>query len=115
MGEALLLRLRILTKSRVVLDIRQYLMRIFKSQSDNPDMVEVFRKFNDGLMPLCEYHDVILCGDSPLRVAERELIVDGSGMTPSAAMDESRRARLAAARDIPAYYRGFARMVFEET
>ncbi len=37
-------------------------------------MVEVFRKFNDGLMPLCEYHDAILRGDSPLTVAERELI-----------------------------------------
>jgi uncharacterized peroxidase-related enzyme len=49
-------------------------MGIIKSLSKNPDMVEVFRKFNDGLMPLCEYHDVILRGDSPLSVAERELI-----------------------------------------
>lgn len=49
-------------------------MSIFKSLSDQPDMIEVFRKFNDGLMPLCEYHDIILRGESPLSVAERELI-----------------------------------------
>jgi AhpD family alkylhydroperoxidase len=143
-------------------------VRIFKSLSDNPDMVEVFRKFNDGLMPLCEYHDNILRGDSPLSVAERgliaafvsgidacrfcfgaqqaiaeshgadpglleKLLVDpaSSGidenllpllayvqkltLTPSAAMDESRRARLATARDDPAFCRDFARMVLEES
>lgn len=186
-------------------------MRIFKSLSDDPDMVEVFRKFNDGLMPLCEYHDVILRGDSPLSVAERELIaayvsglnacdfclgahqeiaeshgvdgalletlvadpdssgvdrkllpilayvkkltltpsritssdadavyeagwsenalfhavavcslfnfmnrmVDGTGITPSAGMDENRKARLAADPNSPTYYRDFARMVLE--
>jgi len=49
-------------------------MAIFKSLTDNPDMVEVFRKFNDGLLPLCEYHDIILRGASPLTVGERELL-----------------------------------------
>lgn len=49
-------------------------MGAFKSLSDSPDMVEVFRKFDDGLKPLMEYHDIILRGDSPLTVAERELI-----------------------------------------
>lgn len=49
-------------------------MTVFKSLPDNPDMVQVFRRFNDGLLPLCEYHDVILRGDSPLTVGERELI-----------------------------------------
>ena len=49
-------------------------MSIFKSLPDNPDMIQVFSKFNDGLLPLCEYHDVILRGDSPLSVGDRELI-----------------------------------------
>lgn len=49
-------------------------MGIFKSLSEAPDMAEVFRKFDDGLEPLMEYHDIILRGDSPLTVAERELI-----------------------------------------
>jgi uncharacterized peroxidase-related enzyme len=49
-------------------------MTIFTSIPDNPDMVQVFKKFNDGLLPLCEYHDVILRGDSPFTVGERELI-----------------------------------------
>ncbi len=49
-------------------------MGIFNSLPDAPEMIDVFRKFPDGLMPLCEYHDVILRGDSPLTVAERELI-----------------------------------------
>ena len=49
-------------------------MSIFKTLPKNPDMVQVFKQFNDGLLPLCEYHDVILRGDSPLSVGERELI-----------------------------------------
>ena len=49
-------------------------MAIFKSIPANPDMVQVFKKYNDGLLPLCEYHDVILRGSSPLTVGERELI-----------------------------------------
>lgn len=187
-------------------------MGIFKSLSDAPDMIEVFRKFNDGLMPLCEYHDVILRGDSPLTVAERELIaayvsglnacdfcfgahqtiaeahgveprvleslladpatpgvdekllpiltyvrkltltpsrmapadaeavyaagwpekalfhavavcalfnfmnrmVEGTGITPSAAMDERRKARLQSAGDNRNFYRDFARMVLDQ-
>ena len=49
-------------------------MSVFKTLPKNPDMLQVFRQFNDGLLPLCEYHDVILRGDSPLSVGERELI-----------------------------------------
>ena len=49
-------------------------MPIFKSLSDSPDLMELFRRFSDGVRPLCELHDIFLRGDSPLSVAERELI-----------------------------------------
>ena len=49
-------------------------MSVFKTLPKNPDMLQVFRQYNDGLPPLCEYYDVILRGGSPLLVGERELI-----------------------------------------
>lgn len=49
-------------------------MAIFPSLPDQPELSEVFRAFPGGLEPLLEYHDAILRGESPLSVAERELI-----------------------------------------
>jgi len=49
-------------------------MAILNSFSSPPDMSDVFQKYPEGVWPLCEFHDVKLRGDSPLTVAERELI-----------------------------------------
>lgn len=46
----------------------------FRSLPDTPEMIEVFRRFPQGLTPLCDYLDVVLRAESPLTVAERELI-----------------------------------------
>ena len=37
-------------------------------------MIEVLSAFPEGFLALCEYHDAILRGPSPLSIAERELI-----------------------------------------
>lgn len=46
----------------------------FKSLPENPHLSDVFRRFPAGMWQLCDFHDVKLRGDSPLSVAERELI-----------------------------------------
>ncbi len=49
-------------------------MSKFPSLPDNPEMIEVLAAFPEGFEALCEYHDIILRGPSPLSVAEREMI-----------------------------------------
>ena len=49
-------------------------MSLFPGLSDNPHLGEVFQKFPKQVRPLLEYHDLLLRGDGPLSVAERELI-----------------------------------------
>ncbi len=49
-------------------------MALFPSLPDNPHLADVYRKFPKQLRPLLNYHDVLLRGESPLSVAERELI-----------------------------------------
>lgn len=41
---------------------------------DPPDLADVFRAYPRGVEPLLAYHDILLRGESPLSVAERELI-----------------------------------------
>jgi uncharacterized peroxidase-related enzyme len=40
----------------------------------SPDLADVFRAYPQAVEPLLRYHDILLRGDSPLSVAERELI-----------------------------------------
>ena len=49
-------------------------MPYFPSLPDTPHLSDVFKQFPDQVKPLLEYHDLLLRGDSPLSVAERELI-----------------------------------------
>ena len=49
-------------------------MSKFPSLPKNPEMVEVFAAHSEGFESLCDYHDIILRGPSPLSIAERELI-----------------------------------------
>ena len=49
-------------------------MPILKSFESDPEMIDVFRKYPHGIWSLCELHDINLRGESPLTVAERELI-----------------------------------------
>jgi len=49
-------------------------MSLFPSLPDTPHLADVYKKFPDCVKPLLEYHDLLLRGDSPLSVAERELI-----------------------------------------
>jgi uncharacterized peroxidase-related enzyme len=46
----------------------------FPSLPPDPQLTDVFRRFQRGLWPLCEYHDAVLRADSPLTIAQRELI-----------------------------------------
>lgn len=46
----------------------------FPSLPDNPEMIELLGAHSEGFESLCDYHDAILRGPSPLSVAERELI-----------------------------------------
>ncbi len=41
---------------------------------DGPDLADVFRAYPQAVEPLLRYHDILLRGDSPLSVAQRELI-----------------------------------------
>ncbi len=41
---------------------------------ENPELADVFRAFPAGVRELLAYHDIVLRGESPLSVAERELI-----------------------------------------
>ena len=49
-------------------------MALFPSLPANPHLADVYRTFPAQVKPLLEYHDVLLRGESPLSVAERELI-----------------------------------------
>lgn len=49
-------------------------MSKFPSLPANPEMIEVLTAHPEGFGALCDYHDAILRGPSPLSVAERELI-----------------------------------------
>jgi uncharacterized peroxidase-related enzyme len=46
----------------------------FPSLPQGPELADVFRRFPRGVWPLCEYHDAVLRADSPLTIAQRELI-----------------------------------------
>ncbi len=48
--------------------------RLFPSLPDAATLGDVFTAFPDTVAPLMEFHDRLLRGDSPLSVAERELI-----------------------------------------
>lgn len=41
---------------------------------ENPELADVFRSFPAGAAELLAYHDILLRGESPLSIAERELI-----------------------------------------
>lgn len=49
-------------------------MTLFPSLPENPRLADVFIAFPDHVAPLMAYHDLLLRGESPLSVAERELI-----------------------------------------
>lgn len=49
-------------------------MALFPSLSDTPHLGEVFQAFPEHVRPLLEYHDVLLRGESPLSVAQREMV-----------------------------------------
>jgi uncharacterized peroxidase-related enzyme len=49
-------------------------MALFPSLSDTPHLGEVFQAFPAQVRPLLEYHDLLLRGEGPLSIAERELI-----------------------------------------
>ena len=49
-------------------------MPLFPSLGETPHLGAVFKAFPDAVKPLLQYHDVLLRGDSPLSIAERELI-----------------------------------------
>ncbi|MDE2112668.1 MAG: peroxidase-related enzyme [Alphaproteobacteria bacterium] len=45
-----------------------------KALQQNATLLDVFRAYPGTARPLIEYHEILLRGDSPLNVAERELI-----------------------------------------
>ena len=49
-------------------------MSRFPSLPDQPHLADVFKRFPRGALPLMEWHDALLRGDSDLTVAEREMI-----------------------------------------
>ena len=49
-------------------------MSLFPSLPNNPHLSDVFRAFPKQVKPLLEYHDALLRAESPLTVAERELL-----------------------------------------
>lgn len=49
-------------------------MSLFPSLGENPHLGAVFQAFPDAVQPLLQYHDILLRGESPLSIAERELI-----------------------------------------
>ena len=49
-------------------------MARFSSLPDLPHLSDVFQTFGRAVWPLCEYHDVILRGDSDWSVSDRELM-----------------------------------------
>lgn len=49
-------------------------MPLFPSLPDTPHLSDVYKQFPEHVKPLLDYHDMLLRGESPLSVAERELI-----------------------------------------
>ena len=49
-------------------------MARFPSLPEQPHLADVFKRFGRGIWPLCEFHDVVLRGESEWSVAERELM-----------------------------------------
>ncbi len=49
-------------------------MARFPSLPENTQLGDVFKRFPKTVWPLCEYHDILLRGDSELSVAEREML-----------------------------------------
>lgn len=49
-------------------------MARFPSLPEQPHLSDVFQRFGRGVWPLCEFHDVVLRGESDWSVAERELM-----------------------------------------
>ena len=49
-------------------------MALFPSLPENPHLADVYRAFPEHVTAVLAYHDVLLRGESPLSVAERELI-----------------------------------------
>ncbi len=49
-------------------------MPLFPSLPETPHLADVFKAFPGHIKPLLLYHDALLRGDSPLSVAEREMI-----------------------------------------
>ncbi len=49
-------------------------MPLFPTLPETPHLSDVFRAFPEQVRPLLAYHDALLRGESPLSVAERELI-----------------------------------------
>ena len=49
-------------------------MSLFPSLGKTPHLSDVFKAFPEAVRPLLEYHDIVLRGESPLTVSERELI-----------------------------------------
>lgn len=49
-------------------------MSLFPSLPENPHLADVYKAFPECVKPLLDYHDALLRGESPLSIAERELI-----------------------------------------
>lgn len=49
-------------------------MVLFPSLPQRPHLADLYRKFPEHVRPILDYHDLLLRGESPLSVAERELI-----------------------------------------
>lgn len=49
-------------------------MTLFPSLPDAPHLADVYKRFPEHVKPLLVYHDLLLRGESPLTVGERELI-----------------------------------------
>jgi len=49
-------------------------MARFPSLPEQPHLADVFKRFGRGIWPLCEFHDIVLRGESEWSFAERELM-----------------------------------------
>lgn len=49
-------------------------MAFFPSLPERPHLADLYRKFPEHVKPILDYHDLLLRGESPLSIAERELI-----------------------------------------
>ena len=49
-------------------------MALFPSLPETPHLADVYKRFPEHVKPLLVYHDLLLRGESPLTIGERELI-----------------------------------------